>query len=63
MDVPWGGRRYLPYAFTEQGVAMLSSVLSGQRAVHLISNRFCFLPMAFSILLMITARAIHLPIS
>jgi len=23
-----GGRRYLPYAFTEQGVAMLSSVLS-----------------------------------
>ena len=21
----WGGRRYLPYAFTEQGVAMLSS--------------------------------------
>ena|SRR5437867_11827941 len=23
----WGGRRSLPYAFTEQGVAMLSSVL------------------------------------
>ncbi len=23
----WGGRRYTPYAFTEQGVAMLSSVL------------------------------------
>src|SRR5918911_2157776 len=23
----WGGPRYLPYAFTEQGVAMLSSVL------------------------------------
>ncbi len=23
----WGGRRYAPYAFTEQGVAMLSSVL------------------------------------
>jgi hypothetical protein len=22
----WGGRRYLPYAFTEQGVAMLSEV-------------------------------------
>lgn len=22
----WGGRRYAPYAFTEQGVAMLSSV-------------------------------------
>jgi len=24
----WGGRRYLPVAFTEQGVAMLSSVLN-----------------------------------
>ena len=29
----WGGRRHLPYAFTEQGVAMLSSVLNGQRVV------------------------------
>lgn len=28
-----GGRRYPPYAFTEQGVAMLSSVLRSQRAV------------------------------
>jgi phage regulator Rha-like protein len=28
-----GGRRYAPYAFTEQGVAMLSSVLRSQRAV------------------------------
>jgi hypothetical protein len=28
----WGGRRYLPRAFTEQGVAMLSSVLRGKRA-------------------------------
>src|SRR5438132_11783956 len=28
-----GGRRYLPYAFTEQGVARLSSVLRSQRAV------------------------------
>jgi DNA-binding PadR family transcriptional regulator len=28
-----GGRRHLPYAFTEQGVAMLSSVLSNERAV------------------------------
>jgi hypothetical protein len=27
-----GGRRYLPYAFTEQGVAMLSSVLKSERA-------------------------------
>ena len=29
----WGGRRYLPYAFTEQGVAMLSSVLRSKRAI------------------------------
>lgn len=28
-----GGRRTLPYAFTEQGVAMLSSVLSSARAI------------------------------
>ncbi len=28
-----GGRRYPPYAFTEQGVAMLSSVLKSERAV------------------------------
>jgi hypothetical protein len=26
-----GGRRYAPYAFTEQGVAMLSSVLGSDR--------------------------------
>jgi hypothetical protein len=30
----WGGRRTLPYAFTEQGVAMLSSVLRSERAVR-----------------------------
>jgi len=31
----WGGlRRALPYAFTEQGVAMLSSVLNSERAVR-----------------------------
>ncbi len=29
-----GGRRYLPYAFTEQGVAMLSSVLRSPRAIE-----------------------------
>jgi len=29
----WGGRRYLPYAFTEQGVAMLSGVLRSGQAV------------------------------
>jgi len=30
----WGGRRYRPYVFTEQGVAMLSSVLRSRRAVQ-----------------------------
>jgi ORF6N domain len=30
----WGGRRILPYAFTEQGVAMLSSVLKNSRAAQ-----------------------------
>ena len=30
----WGGTRYRPMAFTEQGVAMLSSVLRSKRAVQ-----------------------------
>jgi hypothetical protein len=30
----YGGRRYLPWAFTEQGVAMLSSVLRSDTAVR-----------------------------
>lgn len=29
----WGGQRYLPFAFTEQGVAMLSSVLNSDIAI------------------------------
>jgi hypothetical protein len=29
-----GGIRYMPYAFTEQGVAMLSSVLRSERAIE-----------------------------
>lgn len=29
-----GGRRYPPYAFTEQGVAMLSGVLNSDRAIN-----------------------------
>ena len=28
-----GGRRYFPYVFTEQGVAMLSTVLNSERAI------------------------------
>ena len=30
----WGGRRLPPYAFTEQGVAMLSAVLKSSRAIN-----------------------------
>lgn len=30
----WGGRRYLPYAFTEHGVLMLSSVLNSPVAIQ-----------------------------
>ncbi|HKJ46628.1 MAG TPA: ORF6N domain-containing protein [Balneolales bacterium] len=30
----WGGTRYLPMAFTEQGIAMLSSVLKSKQAVE-----------------------------
>ncbi len=31
----WGGRRYMPYVFTELGVSMLSSVLKSDRAVQM----------------------------
>jgi hypothetical protein len=34
VSTSWGGRRYPPYAFTEQGVAMLSSVLRSKHAVQ-----------------------------
>ena len=30
----WGGSRYVPMAFTEQGVAMLSSVLKSEQAIE-----------------------------
>jgi len=30
----WGGQRYHPYAFTEQGVAMLSGILNSERAIR-----------------------------
>jgi len=38
----WGGRRYLPLVFTEQGVAMLSSVLKSERAIQ-VTSRSCAL--------------------
>ena len=31
----WGGVRYLPYAFTEHGILMLSSVLKSKRAIKI----------------------------
>lgn len=42
----WGGTRYLPFAFTEQGVAMLSSVLTSSKAIEVniqIVRTFVFL--------------------
>ena len=30
----WGGSRYLPYAFTEQGIYMLMTVLKGDLAIQ-----------------------------
>ena len=30
----YGGRRYLPYVFTEQGIAMLSAVLNSETAIN-----------------------------
>jgi hypothetical protein len=30
----WGGTRYLPFAFTQEGIAMLSSVLRSPVAIH-----------------------------
>ena len=37
----WGGQRYLPFAFTEQGVAMLSSVLQSARAIQVNVEIMC----------------------
>ncbi len=34
MTSSWGGARYFPIAFTEQGGAMLSSVLNNNRAIE-----------------------------
>jgi len=33
-----GGRRYIPYVFTEQGVSMLSSVINSERAIEVNIN-------------------------
>lgn len=37
-DTKKGGRRYLPYVFTEQGVAMLSAVLKSDTAIQISIN-------------------------
>jgi len=34
----WGGKRKLPFAFTEQGIAMLSSVLKSEQAIEVNIN-------------------------
>jgi hypothetical protein len=33
--IGWGGSRYLPFAFTEQGVAMLSGIINSEKAVQM----------------------------
>ena len=40
----WGGRRKLPYAFTEQGVAMLSGVLHSDRAIKVNIDKAFYIP-------------------
>ena len=37
----WGGVRYLPMVFTEQGVAMLSSVLNSKKAIQVSMQLIC----------------------
>ena len=34
----WGGQRHKPFAFTEQGIAMLSSVLKSKKAIQMNSS-------------------------
>jgi hypothetical protein len=42
----WGGRRKMPYAFTEQGVAMLSGILRSEKAIKInISIMLAFVKM------------------
>ncbi|HEY6978990.1 MAG TPA: ORF6N domain-containing protein [Chitinophagaceae bacterium] len=31
----WGGTRYMPFAFTEHGVAMLASILNSEKAINM----------------------------
>ncbi len=31
----WGGTRYMPYVFTEQGVSMLSTILNSEQAIRM----------------------------
>jgi len=35
LEIQHGGRRYLPYVFTEQGVSMLSAVLRSKTAIEI----------------------------
>lgn len=47
----WGGSRYAPFAFTEQGVAMLSSVLRSPKAIEVnISIMRTFVQMRYFLL-------------
>lgn len=46
----YGGRRYFPYVFTENGIAMLSSVLRSKRAIHF-DRKYIFVFRAINLLL------------
>jgi hypothetical protein len=37
----WGGMRYAPFAFTEQGVALLASVLKSEKAIEKHTDSSC----------------------
>lgn len=39
-----GGTRYMPYAFTEQGVAMLSGILNSDKAINMFLKLVKFYP-------------------
>lgn len=45
----WGGLRKLPYAFTEHGVLMLSSVLNSDRAIEVNKDHADFYPLQTTI--------------
>lgn len=54
----WGGSRVPPYAFSEQGVAMLSSVLRSSRAVQVNTAERSWLSLFWIPLVIVDLRSI-----